>query len=174
MQWLYLHLWLVSETQLSNHLWEKPVWSETTFLRSPLETDLNRCHGSCEQNRAGLLSALEACSDKVRLAGGLLLWATEFHYVPNLSIACTLASYITVLFSQLFAKYVWSVNVQGALKVWHVIAHSFSWQKHDLHWWLQMVPSLIPGMALGQLSCMWPFFSFCLSVTPSHLSVLIS
>ena len=105
-----LYLWLVSETQLSNHLWEKPVCPETTFFRSLLGANLQRCHWSCEQNRAGWLGDVELLLIRISFLADSL-WAPQFHYVPNPVIAYSPVSCITDLFMQLFAKYTWSVSV---------------------------------------------------------------
>ena len=68
-------------------------------------------------------------ADKVKLAGGLYLWAPEFCYVSILAIACSLVSYITDVFIHPFAKYIWSVNMQRALTAWHVLQSP----SHDIH-----------------------------------------
>lgn len=160
---VYLHLWLVSETQFSNHLWEKLDCPETSFLRSSL--------GAGVVNRMGLdHSGLQACADEIKLAGWLPLWATQFHYVPNLAIVCTFVSCIT----DPYLPNMYSVNMWGTLKVWHIIANSFSWEKCDLHWWLLVAPSLIPAMTLAnRIVCdlspppafLWPSHTFrCFSL----------
>ena len=72
LQYLYLHLWLVSGTQLSSHLWEKPVCPETTILQRLLGTNLHRYDWSCEQNRAGSPCGWEALLIRSNLQVGFL------------------------------------------------------------------------------------------------------
>ena len=52
------------------------------------------------------------------------------------------------------------------------ITISFSWYICDLYWWLLILPSLIPGMALGKLSLMWSFFCSCPFLWPFHAFLL--
>ena len=72
LQYLYLHLWLVSGTQLSSHLWEKPVCPETTILQRLLGANLHSYDWSCEQNRAGSPCEREALLIRSNLQVGFI------------------------------------------------------------------------------------------------------